>query len=344
MNKKAAIILLSASLAFVLATVLLLRGAETTNVLGSAQLNLSSLHKEGELYLAYIDNAAKFSLSETMKSTPVGSQDFYTLCKKNNPLCNDISQHFGPNFMKHLDSFNKVYGQGLYLKNYEFKSKIITINNQLGIELIGVSTDKIIIKKGEDIAYSVSPNFKIQASLEDLNNLATTAEIMAVSFLNGVVNKFQECSKQKEVTDCFCEKTGINPQELPEGYKVSIITIAEKEKLSERVEYKFKLFDPADKIVMRGRAEQIKTLKGIIIGAYEYVEGDVKNNFCYPGAFSKDKSYIFDKNSEKGQLYSFLGEANCKGVSTFNMVEFVKESDFGKINKPLCSEIGIKSP
>lgn len=82
MDKKAAIILLSASLAFIIATVILLNGVKTENILGSSQMSIFSVQKEGDLYLVYIDNAAKFSLAETIKITPSGSQDFYTLCKK----------------------------------------------------------------------------------------------------------------------------------------------------------------------------------------------------------------------------------------------------------------------
>ena len=342
MNKKATIILLSASLAFLVATVLLFKGIETTNVLGDIQINLSDLPKEGDMYLVYIDNAAKFALSETIKATPSGTEDFYTLCEKNHQMCNDIPQHFGPNFKKHLDSFNKVYNQKLDIKNYKFSSKVITLDGKVGIEMTGVSTDKIDIKKGEFITYRVNPSFKIRASLEDLNRLAATSEISAVSFLNDIVNKFKKCSEYKERVNCFCDKTEINPQELPEGYKISIITTAEKDKLFGGVEYQFKLFDPKDNLVVRGRTPQIKILAGIM-GDYRYAEDDLKNNLCYPGALSKDKTYIIDKNSEKGRIFLFSGEANCKGVSTFNMAEFVRESDYSKLNKPLCSEIGIKS-
>lgn len=343
MNKKATVILLSASLAFIIATVMLINGVKTVNVLGSAQMNLFSLQKEGYLYLAYIDNSAKFSLAETMKTAPLGSQDFYTLCKNNNAQCKDISQYFGQSFKKYLDSFNGAYDQKLDLNSYNFSSKLVVLDNKLGIELIGVSTDNISIKKGEDITYFVSPNFKIRADLEDLNKLATTPETIAITFFNELVNKFQKCLEQnKEKDTCFCDQSEINPGELPEGYKVSIITTAEKEKLFGGVEYQFKLLDKGNSIVMYGRGQQIRTLKGIF-GAYEYAKDDAEKNLCYPGAFSKINGYVFGNSSEKGKLYSFSGGANCKGVSAFNMVEFVKGSDFGKLNKADCSKIGIKS-
>lgn len=345
MNKKAAIILLSASLAFVIATVMLLKGAETQNVLGDAQLNLSSLPKEDELYFAYIDNAVKFALAETIKLTPSGSQDFYTLCKNNNPSCDEISNHFGTIFQKHLDSFNMAYGQKLDLKNYKFSSKLIVSGNKLEIELVGISMDPIEIKKSEDMTYKVKPNFKIRADLEELNSLATTTETIAITFFNDVANKFERCVRQINSgwNNCFCDNSEIDTKNLPEDYKVSIITTVEREQLFGGVEYQFKLLDKKGNVIARDRGKYIRTLKGVF-GAYEYIDEDVKKNACYPGAFAKDRTYTFDSlNPTKGRLYLFSREANCKGVSKFDMVGFVREFDYGKVTGSDCSLIGVKS-
>lgn len=345
MNKKATIILLSASLAFFIASVIFMNTIKTPSILGETQLNISGLSKEGDLYLIYINNAVKFSLAETIKITPSGSQDFYTLCKSNNPPCNEISQHFGKSFKKHLDSFNTAYNQKLDIKNYKFISKLTTLDNKRAIEIIGTSTDPIIIQKGEDLEYKISPNFKIIADLEELNSLATTTETIAITFFNDVANKFEKCLRQinSGLNNCFCDNSEIDTKNLPEDYKVSIITILEREKLFGGVEHKFKLLDKKGNVVARERGEYIKTLRGIF-GAYEYIDEDVKINACYPGAFAKDRTYTFDGlNPVKGRIYLFSREANCEGVSNFNMVGFIKESDYGKITGSDCSLIGVKS-
>lgn len=346
MNKKAVVILLSASLAFVIATVLLLKGSGTVNVLGDTQLNLSLLTKEEGLYYAYIDNSAKFALAETIKLTPSGSQDFFTLCKDNNPSCSDISQHFGAIFKKHLDSFNTVYNQKLGIQNYKFTSKLTTLDNKLAIELIGASTDKIVIKKGEDLEYKISPNFKIKSDLEELNKLATTKETIAITFFNDVVKKFQNCLQKINSgrNNCFCDNSEIDTKNLPEEYKISMITIVEREKLFGGVIYNLKLLDKNGNVVKYNRGEYVGTVKGIF-GAYEYINEDIERNACYPGAFAKDRTYTFDGLSPvKGMVYLFSIEANCKGVSKFDMVGFIKESDYGKVTGSDCSLIGVKSP
>jgi hypothetical protein len=345
MNKKATIILLSASLAFIIATVILLNGVKTINILGSSQISIFSIQKEGDLYLAYIDNAAKFSLAETIKITPSGSQDFYTLCKNDKPSCAEISQHFGTIFKKHLDSFNTAYNQKLDIKNYKFSSKLTKLDNQPAIEIIGVSTDQIILQKGEDLKYLISPNFKVRADLEELNSLATTTETIAITFFNDVASKFEKCLRQinSGLNNCFCDNSEIETKNLPEEYKISIITTVEREKLFGGVEYNIKLLDKKGNAVASKRGEYIKDLKGIL-GAYEYTDEDVKRNACYPGAFAKDRTYTFDGlNPVKGRIYLFSTEANCKGVSNFDMVGFIKESDYGKVTGSDCSLIGVKS-
>jgi len=346
MNKKAAVILLAASLAFFVAGVILMNTIKTPRVLGETQLNLSMLHKEGELYMAYIDNAAKFALAETVKTVPSGSQDFYTLCKTNHVLCNDFSKYFGEKFAKHLASFNKAYNQDIGIKSYKFSSKPIRLNNQPAIELIGVSTEQIRIQKGEDITYLLYPNFKVQADLEELNKLATTKETLAIAFFNELANKVYECLKQKnsKLDNCFCDDSEIDVKNLPEDYKISIITTADREKLFGGVVYYFKLLDSKGKPVTIVRDQPVSTNFKSIFGAYEYIDEDTKKNVCYPGAFAKDRTYTFEGvNQVKGRLYLFSGEANCVGVSKFNMVGFIKESDYGKVTGSDCSLIGVKT-
>lgn len=337
MNKKAAIILISASLAFFIASVIFLNTQlKTPNILGEAQLEILNLPKEAELYMAYIENAAKFALAETMKMNPPNQKDFYTLCSTGDELCNDLPQYFKATFSKHIKSFNKAYDQKIDISNYKFESMSIT--RKQAIETTGVSTDKIKIKKGENIVYMVEPNFKIQATLEELNELSTTPETIAIAFLYEVADKFKKCweeNKDKK-KNCYCRDSEIKPSELPEGYTISIITTAEirKQKPLEEVNYQFKLLEKENKVVKH------ETLKGIF-GAYEHIKNDLENKLCYPGAFSIDKGYVTDKNSEKGKLYFFEGAANCAGVAEFLMVEYVKESEFGNFEgRPDCPEIG----
>jgi len=338
MNKKAAIILLSASLAFIIASVILMNTQlKMTNVLGDYQLALVGLQKEEGVYMAYIENAAKFSLAETMKILPTAKEDFYSLCKSKNRACSDdLPKHFRTAFKKHIDSFNIAYGQNIQLENYKFTSKLITLKGT-AIELVGVSTDFINIKKGEDIIYKVKPSFKIQANLDDLNKLATTSETIAIAFFNDVVNTLQRCSKINQKTSCYCDDSGFNPNELPEGYHIKISTAAERAQLSKAVEYKFELLYKND-IVKSGGREITRSLMGRF-GAHKFFDQDTANKLCYPGIISKLD--FIEKSDEKGKLYFFLGDANCAGVSKFSMVEFVKDSELGEVKGPYCSKIGV---
>lgn len=186
----------------------------------------------------------------------------------------------------------------------------------------------------------IKPSFRIKASLEDLNQLSTTPETIAISSFNSIVNNFQKCLEHDKV-GCFCDESEINTVDIPEGYKISIITTAEKEKLFGGANYMFKLLDKNTNVVMQGRRQQIINIKGIF-GAFEYIESDVKNKLCYPGAFSKSQGYLFDRSSGKFRLYIFSSDANCKGVAKFDMVTIIKESDYEKLKGAKCSEIGVK--
>lgn len=328
MNKKAAIILISASLAFFIASVIFLNTQlKTPNILGKTQIEMLNLDKEAELYLAYIENAAKFTLAETIKMYP-DQEDKWP-------------QHFKTAFSKHVTSFNKAYDQKIDMNNYKFEFESRSITRKQAVEITGTSTDEIEIRKGENIVYMVKPSFKIQATLKELDELATTPETIAIALLYELADKFKKCweeNKDKK-KNCYCHESEINPSELPEGYSISIITTAEirKQKPPKEVNYQFKLLDKENKVV------KYKTLKGVF-GAYEHIKNDLKNKLCYPGAFSIDKGYVIDKNSEKGKLYFFEGGANCKEVGEFSMVEYIKESEFGNFEgRPDCSKIGIKN-
>lgn len=344
MNKKAAIILLSASLAFLVASAILISPQiRTPTAIGDSQLKLFNLQKTEDSYMLYLDIAAKFALAETMKMTDSG-QEIYALCIAKQRACEELPQYFKTAFGKHVEAFNKAYKQNLNVDNYEFKSKITALEDgKPAIEFLGISKDNIIVKKEQDLTYTIKPNFKIKAGLEELNKLAITPEIMAINYFNNVVDKFQRCiekTKDQKIS-CFCENSEISPTMLPEGYEISIITTTKKENLLGGAEYQFKLYK-GESIVIREGRQKVRTLKGIF-GAYELLEKDLENKLCYPGAFSVEQGYLIGKNSEKGKLHFYTGDANCKGVSTFSMVEFVKESDFGRLKSPECSEIGVKS-
>lgn len=333
MNKKAAIILLSASLAFIISSIMLLNThLKTGYVMGDSQMAMIGIHKEAEIYLMYIDTAAKFSLADTIKQ----KKDSYDLCSKGKQeACNELSKHFRNIFKKHITSFNKVYAQNIDVNNYEFKFEFRISGDEVIVGLTGISKDNIIIKIGEKIRYKVKPSFKILVNLAELDELATTPKTIAISFFNDLVNKFKKCPEKNSGKNCICEDTEINPNELPDDYRIKITTEATKEALAKSAKYKFELLYNNEVVASR-------ELMGKF-GAFEFVKTDIDNKICYPGIIPKERVYLgIEKGAEKGKLYFSVRDANCKGVSKFSMVEFVKESNFGELTITKCKEIGVK--
>lgn len=340
-NKKAAIILLSASIAFFIASVMFLNTEiKLPTVLGENQMKLLNLQKEEVKYLIFIEDAAKLALAETIKMFPSTQQDFYELCRSKNRACEELPTYFKNSFQKYINSFNKAYNQNLKLDNYEFKSKIIELEKKTAIELTGVSTSKVYMKKGEDILYIVKPNFKLRVSLDELNELATTPKTMAISFFNDVVKKFQMCSKIDKEISCICDDSLITPAELPEGYHIKISTTAGRELLDRVAEYKFELLYKNDVVDVEGK-KMVRNLRGRF-GAHEFFNEDLNNKLCFPGIIPKSRIYFIEREFEKGWLFFFFGDANCAGISKFSMIEFVKESQLSEVKGPYCSKIGIK--
>lgn len=347
LNKKAAIILLTSSLAFIVATVMLLDSIKLTSVIGTNQMSLIDLPKEESVYMAYLEVGAKFALAETMRVMPSSYEDMYTACNMGKESCKEVPVYFKAAFKKHVNSFNKAYEKNLKqilnIDDYEFKSRILTIDNKRVIELVGVSKEKAWINKNENLSYGFYPSFKILADLETLNEMSKTTENMVMTSFNQIVDKFQRClNVNKDKAKCYCDGSDIDLSEIPEGYKISIVTTSEKDKLFGGAEYQFKLLDKNNQIVVYGRRQQVRTLRGIF-GSYGITNEDLQSNRCFPGALSISRGEVISKETGKGKLYSFEGGANCKGYADFRMVEFVKEADYSNVSGPLCSDIGVKS-
>lgn len=350
MNKKAAIILLSASIAFFIASAIFFSTqVKMPYVLGDSQMSVARLHEEGELYLAYLEDAAKLALAESMKIIPKDQKkDIYTLCSEKPESCDEISKHFKGIFKKHVESFNKAYDQHLSVDNYKFDLARRTIDGKPLIELVAVSTDEVKVKKGEDIEYTIKPSFRIQASLDELNQLSATSEVIAVLFFKEVVDKFKNCQKQDKKTTCICGDPEIDPNKLPEGYHIKVTTEAEREDLIRAANYKFELLHGND-VVPIGKIgwwlwKKDKVFESVPgrLGAFEFISADFNKSLCYPGAISKPRVYLIEKNSEKGKLFFFVEPANCQGISEFSMVAIVRESELKGLTTTKCEEIGVK--
>ena len=341
MNKKAAIILLSASIAFFIASVIFLNTQiKMPYVLGDSQLAILGLEEDAEIYRTYLETAAKFSLAESIKVVPEGQKkDFYTLCSEKHKVCDELPIYVKKAFKKHLTSFNKVYDQNLNINNYEFKTTQRVLDNKAAIELVGVSTGKIVIRKGDNIQYSEKPNFKMAVNLEELNELATTSETIAKSFFRDVVEKFKNCPSKNEGKNCLCENSIINPDELPEGYHIKITTESERNELSKSAKYKFELLRGNEVISVDKRSTVYIVGR---FGAHDFIKKDKDENLCYPGIISKQRIYFIEKESEKIQLFFYISEANCPGISEFSMVDIVKESELEGLTSTECKDIGVK--
>ncbi len=188
-NKKGTILLLMASLGFLVASIWLMQSQIKPKNIGEIEFNAIQLGNKAENNLFYIDRAAQHSLKKALdvKSRNYQSQDkTYTnkevcnlhidVCKEKKPNCeanlkifcqDEVTNAFKQIFTKYLEIFNKETGSKIEITDYEIEARIITYEmteKVREIEIIAKTTKEIKTKEG-DVEHSIKPNFRTKAKL-----------------------------------------------------------------------------------------------------------------------------------------------------------------------------------
>lgn len=188
-NRKGTVLLLIASIGFLIASVWLMQSEIKPKNIGSIEFAVLELGNSGQNNLYYIDVSAEYSLINALeiKSRNYQSQQkTYTNkevcnlqldacqkgatdCKTNLKLfCEDeIEKAFRERFSKYLENLNKETKNELSIKDYQLEIKTITsemTTKVREIEVVG-KTEKTIKTKEGNIEYSIKPNFRVRVKL-----------------------------------------------------------------------------------------------------------------------------------------------------------------------------------
>ncbi len=184
-SKKGTILLLIASIGFLVASIWLMQVHIKPKNTGNTEFDIVNLGNEGENYLYYIDRAAELSLQKALdvKSREYKTQEkTYTnrevcniqldACKEGKPDCetnlklfckDEMLKAFKENFDKYIKTFNEETGKQLDIRDYQFEIKTTTTKTR-EIEITG-KTNKALEEKKEGIEYSIKPNFRVKVKI-----------------------------------------------------------------------------------------------------------------------------------------------------------------------------------
>lgn len=187
--KKGTILLLIASLGFLVASIWMIQTQLKPKNIGDIQFAVLDLGNGGQDKLFYIDKAVEYSLKNALeiKSRIYKSQEkTYTnkevcnlqldACKEKKPdcetnlklFCNDeVEKGFKESFTKYLEILNAETNNKLEINDYQFEIKTITseiMTKAREIEITGKTTKTLKSKEG-DVGYSINPNFRVRAEL-----------------------------------------------------------------------------------------------------------------------------------------------------------------------------------
>ncbi|MBI4447897.1 hypothetical protein HY643_02860 [Candidatus Woesearchaeota archaeon] len=139
-NKKATVVLLASSIAFLIAVVIFyaatpnMQPGQRTKYLGETELKVYDTYQNGEAIMIYIDEAARQSARKAAQENGT------------------FEQNFKKNFQQHITQMRKIYNVSLSSDNYAI--------TKTGSEVKGITTQKITLKEN-GIEYSFMPNFKV---------------------------------------------------------------------------------------------------------------------------------------------------------------------------------------
>ncbi|MEM4244721.1 MAG: hypothetical protein QW404_00085 [Candidatus Nanoarchaeia archaeon] len=188
-NKKGTILLLMASLGFLIASIWLMQSQIKPKNIGEIEFNTIQLGNKAENNLFYIDRAAEHSLK---KALDIKSRNYqsatktYTnkevcnlhidACKDKKPDCetnlkifcqDEVVNAFKQTFTKYLEILNTETGSNVEIADYKIEARVITsemTEKIREIEIIAKTTKDIKTKEGE-VEHSIKPNFKAKAKL-----------------------------------------------------------------------------------------------------------------------------------------------------------------------------------
>jgi len=185
-RKKGTVLLLIASIGFLMATFWLMQTQIKPRNIGNIEYTMMKLARQEENNLYYIDRAAGYSLQEALEVKSRTYQSGFTtkqvcnlqldICKEGKPDCetnlrmfceNEVEKGFRANFAKYLQTLNTETGSKLGIDDYQIKAKAVTsetTNKIREIEVIGIATKKLQAAEG-DIEYSIKPNFKVRTRI-----------------------------------------------------------------------------------------------------------------------------------------------------------------------------------
>ncbi|MFH1332136.1 MAG: hypothetical protein ABIH63_02525 [archaeon] len=188
-SKKGTIILLIASIGFLIASIWLMQVHLKPRNIGSVEFTALKLGNQGQNHLYYIDKAAEYSLSNALdvKSRNYKTQEkVYTnrevchlqldACREGKADCetnlklfceDEVLKAFKENFAQYIQIFSRETEQKLDVNDYEFQIKTITSEMTTkirDIEVTGKTTTELKEEEG-GVKYSMTPNFKVKVKI-----------------------------------------------------------------------------------------------------------------------------------------------------------------------------------
>ena len=185
-GKKGTVLLLIASLGFLIASIWLMEMQIKPKNIGKIEYASIELGNKGVDQMYYIDKAAEYSLKNVLEIKSRTYQQGLTIkqicnlqldecqqgkadCQANLKLfCKDeLENAFKTEFSKYLGNLIIQTGSDVLVNDYRFEIKEITSNmtaKTREIEITGKTT-KNLQGKAEGIEYKIKPNFRVKAKL-----------------------------------------------------------------------------------------------------------------------------------------------------------------------------------
>jgi hypothetical protein len=188
-NKKGTVLLLIASLGFLIASIWLMQSQIKPKNIGTVEFDSLKLGNEGQNELFYIDQSAEYSLKNALE---IKSRNYKTgdktytnrevcnlqldACRDGKPdcktnlkvLCEDeVLKAFKDMFAQYLQTLNKETTTNIGIEDYQFETKTITSDTTAKIREIQIigRTIKTLQSKEGDVEYNIKPNFKTKTKL-----------------------------------------------------------------------------------------------------------------------------------------------------------------------------------
>ena len=154
--KKGTIILLIASLSFLVTTALFFNAEVKSFRIASAEYQLIGMSYDAEKVMLYLDLAAKAALKDAVR-------DNRELCKNIKDCEGIVLERFIPQFRVYTGMLNNEFKLDIDIAKYNFKlmaRESRTTDIKQDLEFIGTYNGKLALKK-KDITYSIRPNFSV---------------------------------------------------------------------------------------------------------------------------------------------------------------------------------------